>query len=114
MIFDIYEQLSYLSSAFTLEVGDVLSTGTPSGIAWRRPGSYLKPGDVVRLEIDKIGPGEPGHRRARSGRLNTGSDEPLDEFTATSATSFQPLSTTRECPRSAIRSISVTPELCLD
>ncbi len=55
MIFDIYEQLSYLSSAFTLEVGDVLSTGTPSGIAWRRPGSYLKPGDVVRLEIDKIG-----------------------------------------------------------
>jgi 2-keto-4-pentenoate hydratase/2-oxohepta-3-ene-1,7-dioic acid hydratase in catechol pathway len=55
MIFDIYEQVSYLSSAFTLEVGDVLSTGTPSGIAWRRPGMYLKAGDVVRLEIDKIG-----------------------------------------------------------
>jgi 2-keto-4-pentenoate hydratase/2-oxohepta-3-ene-1,7-dioic acid hydratase in catechol pathway len=55
MIFDIYEQVSYLSSAFTLEVGDVLSTGTPSGIAWRRPGMYLKPGDIVRVEIDKIG-----------------------------------------------------------
>jgi 2-keto-4-pentenoate hydratase/2-oxohepta-3-ene-1,7-dioic acid hydratase in catechol pathway len=55
MIFDIYEQVSYLSSAFTLEVGGVLSTGTPSGIAWRRPGMYLKPGDMLRVEIDKIG-----------------------------------------------------------
>jgi 2-keto-4-pentenoate hydratase/2-oxohepta-3-ene-1,7-dioic acid hydratase in catechol pathway len=55
MIFDIYEQVSYLSSAFTLEVGDVLSTGTPSGIAWRRPGMYLKAGDTVRVETDKIG-----------------------------------------------------------
>lgn len=67
MIFDIYEQVSYLSSAFTLEVGDVLSTGTPSGIAWRRPGMYLRPGDVVRVEIDRIGTlenpviAEPGH-----------------------------------------------------
>jgi 2-keto-4-pentenoate hydratase/2-oxohepta-3-ene-1,7-dioic acid hydratase in catechol pathway len=55
MLFDIYEQVSYLSSAFTLEVGDVLSTGTPSGIAWHRPGMYLKAGDTVRVEIDKIG-----------------------------------------------------------
>ncbi len=55
MLFDIYEQVSYLSSAFTLEVGDVISTGTPSGIAWHRPGMYLKPGDTVRVEIDKIG-----------------------------------------------------------
>jgi 2-keto-4-pentenoate hydratase/2-oxohepta-3-ene-1,7-dioic acid hydratase in catechol pathway len=54
MLFNIYEQVSYLSSAFTLEVGDVLSTGTPSGIAWRHPGMYLKPGDLVRVEIDKI------------------------------------------------------------
>ncbi|HUH72229.1 MAG TPA: fumarylacetoacetate hydrolase family protein [Mycobacterium sp.] len=55
MLFDIYEQVSYLSCAFTLEVGDVLSTGTPSGIARHRPGTYLKPGDVVRVEIDKNG-----------------------------------------------------------
>lgn len=55
MLFDIYEQVSYLSSAFTLEVGDVLSTGTPSGIAWHHPGKYLKPGDTVRVEIDRIG-----------------------------------------------------------
>jgi 2-keto-4-pentenoate hydratase/2-oxohepta-3-ene-1,7-dioic acid hydratase in catechol pathway len=55
MLFNIYEQVSYLSSAFTLEVGDVLSTGTPSGIAWHHPGKYLKPGDTVRVEISKIG-----------------------------------------------------------
>jgi 2-keto-4-pentenoate hydratase/2-oxohepta-3-ene-1,7-dioic acid hydratase in catechol pathway len=55
MLFNIYEQVSYLSSAFTLEVGDVLSTGTPSGIAWHRPGMYLKAGDTVRVEIDNIG-----------------------------------------------------------
>jgi 2-keto-4-pentenoate hydratase/2-oxohepta-3-ene-1,7-dioic acid hydratase in catechol pathway len=55
MLFDLYEQVSYLSSAFTLQVGDVISTGTPSGIAWHHPGMYLKPGDTVRVEIDKIG-----------------------------------------------------------
>ncbi|MFF4749126.1 fumarylacetoacetate hydrolase family protein [Streptomyces sp. NPDC002514] len=55
MLYDLYEQVSYLSSAFTLEVGDVLATGTPSGIAWHRPGMYLKAGDTVRIEIDKIG-----------------------------------------------------------
>ncbi|MEE1670792.1 fumarylacetoacetate hydrolase family protein [Streptomyces sp. WAC07094] len=55
MLYDLYEQVPYLSSAFTLEVGDVLSTGTPSGIAWHRPGMYLKAGDTVRVEIEKIG-----------------------------------------------------------
>jgi 2-keto-4-pentenoate hydratase/2-oxohepta-3-ene-1,7-dioic acid hydratase in catechol pathway len=55
MLFDIYEQVSYLSTAFTLEVGDVLATGTPSGIAWHRPGMYLKAGDKVRVVIDRIG-----------------------------------------------------------
>jgi 2-keto-4-pentenoate hydratase/2-oxohepta-3-ene-1,7-dioic acid hydratase in catechol pathway len=54
MLFDIYEQVSYLSSAFTLEVGDVISTGTPSGIAWHQAGMYLKPADTVRVEISKI------------------------------------------------------------
>jgi 2-keto-4-pentenoate hydratase/2-oxohepta-3-ene-1,7-dioic acid hydratase in catechol pathway len=42
-------------SAFTLEVGDVISTGTSSGITWHHPGMYLKPGDTVRVEIEKIG-----------------------------------------------------------
>jgi len=44
-----------LSSAFTVEIGDVLPVGTPSGIAWHRPGMYLKAGDTVQVEIDKIG-----------------------------------------------------------
>lgn len=55
MLFDIYEQVAYLSSAFTLEVGDVLATGTPSGIAWHHPDKYMRAGDTVRVEIGKIG-----------------------------------------------------------
>jgi 2-keto-4-pentenoate hydratase/2-oxohepta-3-ene-1,7-dioic acid hydratase in catechol pathway len=40
----------------TLEPGDIVSTGTPAGIGWfRKPQVFLKPGDVVRLEIDGIG-----------------------------------------------------------
>jgi len=48
--------LAWLSQAMTLEPGDLVSTGTPAGIGWfRKPQVFLKPGDVVRLEIDGIG-----------------------------------------------------------
>jgi 2,4-diketo-3-deoxy-L-fuconate hydrolase len=48
--------LSRLSQVMTLEPGDVVSTGTPAGVgAFRKPPVFLKPGDVVRLEIDGIG-----------------------------------------------------------
>jgi 2-keto-4-pentenoate hydratase/2-oxohepta-3-ene-1,7-dioic acid hydratase in catechol pathway len=48
--------LSWLSQAMTLEPGDLVSTGTPAGIGWfRKPQVFLKPGDVVRLEIEGIG-----------------------------------------------------------
>lgn len=48
--------LSRLSQVMTLEPGDVVSTGTPAGVGvFRRPPVFLKPGDVVRLEIDGIG-----------------------------------------------------------
>jgi 2-keto-4-pentenoate hydratase/2-oxohepta-3-ene-1,7-dioic acid hydratase in catechol pathway len=48
--------LAWLSLAMTLEPGDIVSTGTPAGIGWfRKPQAFLKPGDVVRLEIDGIG-----------------------------------------------------------
>ena len=48
--------LSWLSQALTLEPGDLVSTGTPAGIGWfRKPQVFLKPGDVVRLEISGIG-----------------------------------------------------------
>jgi 2-keto-4-pentenoate hydratase/2-oxohepta-3-ene-1,7-dioic acid hydratase in catechol pathway len=55
-IFPLTRLLEWLSSAMTLEPGDVMSTGTPCGIGYfRKPQVFLKPGDVVRLEIQGIG-----------------------------------------------------------
>jgi 2-keto-4-pentenoate hydratase/2-oxohepta-3-ene-1,7-dioic acid hydratase in catechol pathway len=54
LIFDIAEQIEYLSEHFTLHAGDVISTGTPSGVG-RPRGLFLKPGDSVRMEIEGIG-----------------------------------------------------------
>ncbi len=54
LIFDVTEQIEYLSEHFTLRPGDVISTGTPSGVG-RPRGLFLKPGDVVRMEIEGIG-----------------------------------------------------------
>ena len=48
--------MEILSQACTLEPGDVIATGTPSGIAAAMEGRpWLKPGDRVRVEIDGIG-----------------------------------------------------------
>ncbi len=48
--------ISYLSKSFTLEPGDVISTGTPSGVGYARdPPEYLKSGDEVELFIEGIG-----------------------------------------------------------
>lgn len=56
MIYNIYEQISYLSTAFTLEPGDVIASGTPEGVGvGMDPPRFLLPGDVVRCEIDDIG-----------------------------------------------------------
>lgn len=56
MIFNIYEQIAYLSTVMTLEPGDVLATGTPAGVgAAMQPPSFLKVGDVMRVEIEGIG-----------------------------------------------------------
>jgi len=54
LIFNVNEQVEYLSRHFTLRAGDVISTGTPSGVG-RPRGLFLKPGDVVRMEIEGIG-----------------------------------------------------------
>ncbi|GAA3706602.1 fumarylacetoacetate hydrolase family protein [Streptomyces tremellae] len=54
MIHDIYEQIAYLSQVFTLMPGDVLATGTPSGIG-APTGNFLRVGDVVRAEIQGLG-----------------------------------------------------------
>ena len=58
MIFTCFHQVAHLSEAFTLEPGDVIATGTPSGIGAARqpfPEGLLKVGDTVRIEIDGIG-----------------------------------------------------------
>jgi 2-keto-4-pentenoate hydratase/2-oxohepta-3-ene-1,7-dioic acid hydratase in catechol pathway len=56
LIFDCFRQVEILSQACTLEPGDVIATGTPSGIAAAREGRpWLKPGDRVRVEIDGLG-----------------------------------------------------------
>jgi 2-keto-4-pentenoate hydratase/2-oxohepta-3-ene-1,7-dioic acid hydratase in catechol pathway len=50
------EMIEELSAVFTLEPGDILSTGTPAGVgSTRNPPLYLKAGDVVRVEIEGIG-----------------------------------------------------------
>lgn len=54
MIYDIYEQIEYLSTVMTLMPGDVLLTGTPQGIA-APTRNFLKVGDVVRAEIEGLG-----------------------------------------------------------
>jgi 2-keto-4-pentenoate hydratase/2-oxohepta-3-ene-1,7-dioic acid hydratase in catechol pathway len=56
MLFNCYEMLAYLSQAMTLEPGDVIATGTPSGVGVKmQPRGYLKPGQTVRIEIERIG-----------------------------------------------------------
>jgi 2-keto-4-pentenoate hydratase/2-oxohepta-3-ene-1,7-dioic acid hydratase in catechol pathway len=56
LIFDIPAIIEYLTAAFTLEPGDVIFTGTPAGVgASRKPQEWLKAGDVVRVEISKLG-----------------------------------------------------------
>ncbi|MFX1561131.1 MAG: fumarylacetoacetate hydrolase family protein [Promethearchaeota archaeon] len=56
MIFKVPNIVSYLSKSFTLEPGDVIATGTPSGVGFvRDPPEYLKVGDELELYIEKIG-----------------------------------------------------------
>jgi len=56
MIFDCYEVIAILSRAVTFEPGDVVTTGTPFGVGeGLDPKRYLKPGDVVKVEIEKLG-----------------------------------------------------------
>lgn len=54
LIFNIEEQIEWLSRRLTLKPGDVISTGTPSGVG-RPRGIFLKPGDKVKIEVDGIG-----------------------------------------------------------
>lgn len=56
MIFGVGELLSRISRVLTLEPGDVIATGTPEGVGYvRTPPRFLRPGDVVEVEVDRLG-----------------------------------------------------------
>ena len=56
LIFNVFDQIAYISQAMTLEPGDVIFTGTPGGVGVAMtPPAFLKSGDIVRVEIDRIG-----------------------------------------------------------
>lgn len=56
LIFGIGELISYLSKSFTFEPGDIIATGTPPGVGFsRKPPRFLREGDLLEVEIEKIG-----------------------------------------------------------
>jgi ureidoglycolate lyase len=56
LVFNVWDQISYLSQAMTLEPGDLLFTGTPGGVGFAmKPPRFLASGDVVRCEIEELG-----------------------------------------------------------
>jgi 2-keto-4-pentenoate hydratase/2-oxohepta-3-ene-1,7-dioic acid hydratase in catechol pathway len=56
LVFKVPQLLAYISRTCTLMPGDIISTGTPGGVGvFQEPPVFLKPGDVVEVEIDKLG-----------------------------------------------------------
>jgi acylpyruvate hydrolase len=56
MIFGVADLVAHLSSVMTLECGDVVATGTPSGVGFtRKPPRFLRHGETVQVEIDRLG-----------------------------------------------------------
>ena len=56
LIFNCFDQVAHLTQAFTLDVGDIIFSGTPSGVGMAmKPPVVLKVGDVVKVEIEKLG-----------------------------------------------------------
>ncbi|HWI85921.1 MAG TPA: fumarylacetoacetate hydrolase family protein [Sphingomonas sp.] len=54
MIYDIFDQIAYLTQVMTLEPGDILATGTPAGVGIASE-RFMKAGDVVRVEVEGLG-----------------------------------------------------------
>ncbi len=56
MIFSVAEIIAHVSQDVTLRPGDIIATGTPSGVGFvKDPPLYLKPGDVVTTEVEGLG-----------------------------------------------------------
>jgi len=56
MVFPVATAIAYITQAMSVEPGDLLATGTPSGVGYaRKPPVWMKPGDTVEVEIEGIG-----------------------------------------------------------
>ena len=56
LIFGVPELIEFLSQTITLEPGDVIATGTPPGVGFaRKPPVFLRPGDVMEVDIERVG-----------------------------------------------------------
>lgn len=56
LIFNCFDQVAHLTQAFTLDAGDIIFSGTPSGVGMAlKPPVFLKTGDAVKIQIDKLG-----------------------------------------------------------
>jgi len=56
MIFSVREIIAYLSNFMELRPGDIIATGTPSGVGMgQKPQRFLRPGDVMELEVEGLG-----------------------------------------------------------
>ncbi|NNC78149.1 MAG: 2-hydroxyhepta-2,4-diene-1,7-dioate isomerase, partial [Woeseiaceae bacterium] len=56
MMFPIRREIEYISTFMTLQPGDIIVTGTPTGAGARfDPPKYLQPGDIVEIEVNGIG-----------------------------------------------------------
>jgi ureidoglycolate lyase len=56
LVFNVWDQIAELSQVMTLKPGDIIFTGTPGGVGMAmNPASYLRPGDVMRCEIEGLG-----------------------------------------------------------
>ncbi|MGE3866175.1 MAG: fumarylacetoacetate hydrolase family protein [Hyphomonadaceae bacterium] len=68
LIFNVFDQIAYISEAMTLEPGDIVYSGTPGGVGiGYKPARYLKAGDRVRCEIDELGAIEAVFENERPG-----------------------------------------------
>jgi 2-keto-4-pentenoate hydratase/2-oxohepta-3-ene-1,7-dioic acid hydratase in catechol pathway len=56
MLYDVPTIIEHVSRGMTLEPGDIIATGTPPGVGFaRKPKEFLRPGDVMESEVEKIG-----------------------------------------------------------
>jgi len=61
MLHSVADIIAYASHYMTLEPGDLIATGTPAGVgAFRQPPRWLRPGDRLRLEVERLGVLEHG------------------------------------------------------